>query len=359
MISTARPLHVLFPLSAAVLFLGGCKPTPGVIGEQDNLSADPSGLMIPVPLGNRQEPAAHKIAICLSNATDPHQSVQINLLANLLREAGNYTLSFSDAKGSAKLQTEQLHSLMETKQKAVLVLPVDAAAAKNEITALRLAGTFVVGLDASLNDDSCDTVVFCDQKKIGMRAGEVIVNALKRKAQDSGAAEVTGRVVQIQGDENHPYCRARNEGFLAGLKAEPGIILVHDASANWNQANAGLQFKEALRLQKTFDAVYAHNDIMALGVSDAALEQQVRDSILIVGTDGIDGPGGGLEMLLKNEIDATVHQPLLTDFVWSIIDKMAKDPGFKPKASYEIEPVAFTPKNREELRAKGLTVPPL
>ena len=231
--------------------------------------------------------------------------------------------------------------------------------ATSEITELRLAGTFVMGLDASLNDGSCDTVVFCDQKKVGFMAGTVIVNALKRKATDGGATEVTGRVVQIQGDENHPCSRARNEGFLAALKAEPGVILVHDASANWSQADAGLQFKEAIRLQKNIDAVYAHNDIMALGVSDAAVELQIRDSLLIVGTDGIDGPGGGLEMLLKNQIDATVHQPLLTDFAWTVIAKMSKDPTFKPKASYEIEPVAFTPRNREELKAKGLTVPSL
>ena len=124
-------------------------------------------------------------------------------------------------------------------------------------------------------------------------------------------------------------------------------------------ADAALQFKEALRLQKNIDAVYVHNDIMALGVSDAAIELQIRDSLLIVGTDGIDGPGGGLEMLLKNQIDATVHQPLLTDFAWQIIEKMSKDPSFKPKVSYEIEPVAFTPRNREELKAKGLAVPSL
>ena len=38
---------------------------------------------------------------------------------------------------------------------------------------------------------------------------------------------------------------------------------------------------------------------------------------------------------------------------------MAKDPTFKPKAGYEIEPVAFTPKNLEELKSKGLAVPQL
>ena len=187
----------------------------------------------------------------------------------------------------------------------------------------------------------------------------LVVDALKRKAQDEGSPGVKGRVIQLQGDEKLPACRARSEGFTEAIKAEPGIVLVHDAATGWEKAGAILRFKEALRLQKGFDAVYAHNDIIALGASEASVEEKVRESLLIVGTDGVTGPGGGLEMLGKNAIDATVHQPLLVDFAWRLVERMLKDGGFKPKPAYEIEPVVFTPKNLDELRARGLKVPEL
>lgn len=374
---TRLPHLLLSAAFATALVLSGCKPPDdpataqpeGVIHDASGLvfpiaplgegvTRDPSGIVLPLSLPHRSNPAGSKIALCLPDAADPHQRVQINLLADNLRNAEGCELALTDAKGDAGTQAGQLHAFAASRPKAVMVLPVAAAAVKDAIADLRQAGVFVIGLDASLNDGTCDTVVFCDQKKIGAMAGGLIVGALKRKAQESGASEVTGRVVQIQGDENHPSCRARNEGFLSALKAHPGIILVHDAPAKWDKAKAAACFKDALNLQKTIDAVYAQNDMMALGVSGAAVEKNLRENLLIVGTDGITGPGAGLEMLRKSQIDATIHQPLLVDFAWRMIEKMSKDSAFKPQASYEIEPVAFTPKNLEELQASGLAVPP-
>lgn len=353
---TFRSLQFLLVASLA---LNGCKPSDETTSQSDGHTRDPSGILIPVPLPKRGTAAMNKISLCLSDAANPHQRVQINLLADALRTADGFEVAFTDAKGSATTQKEQLQALTVTKPKAVLVLPVDAAAVKEEIAGLRQAGVFVIGLDASLNDGTCDTVVFCDQKKIGTMAGDLIISALKRKAQDSGTTEITGRVVQIQGDESHPASCARNEGFLSALKTQPGIILVHDAPAKQGKADAAQRFNEALKLQTSIDAVYAHNDMMALGVSEASVEKNVREKLLIVGTDGVSGPGAGLEMLRKSKIDATIHQPLLVDFAWRIVERMSTNSIFKPKASYEIEPVAFTPKNMDELIAGGLPVPQL
>lgn len=342
---------------SALALLSGCKPIEEGTAPPGQVTRDPSGLVIPIPVANRNTAASHQLVVCLSNASEPHQRVQVNLLIDLLRQATDFGLTATDAKGSADAQIQQLTSLVTTKPTAVLILPVDAAAEKESIETLRKAGTLVIGLDASLNDDTCDSVVFCDQKKIGAAAGGLIVSALQKKAQEEGSTEVKGRVVQIQGDQNHPSCRARSEGFLSAIKAQSGIILVHDAPAMWDKANAMLRFKEAVKLQKSIDAVYAHNDMLALGVSEASIDEKIRESLFIVGTDGVSGPGGGLEMLHKSQIDATVHQPLLVDFAWRLVEKMSKDKTFKPKSAYEIEPVVFTPKNVEELQAKGLPVP--
>jgi hypothetical protein len=69
------------------------------------------------------------------------------------------------------------------------------------------------------------------------------------------------------------------------------------------------------------------------------------------------GPGGGLEMIHRGLLDATVHQPLLVNLAWQILALHDKDAAFKPKARYEIEPVAITPKNVSEIATKGIAMP--
>lgn len=357
------PLHSFLRHAAAgtlvLSLLSACKPIEENTAQSGDLVRDPSGLMVPVPGVKRAMPAAREAVFLVASAADPRQRVQANRLLDVIRASEGFSLVSKDAKKSAATQSKQLEELATSKPAAVFLLPVNAAEEKEHIAALRAAGTIVIGLDASLNDGSCDTVVFCDQKKIGSLAGGVIVSALERKAQDEGSAEVKGRVVQIQGDESQPACKARSEGFLEAIKSKPGIVIVHDASAGWDKANAAQCLKDALRLQKTFDTVYAHNDMLALGASEAAINGSARESLLIVGTDGVNGPGGGLEMLRKGLIDATIYQPLLVDFAWQVVQRMMKDPAFKPKPSYELEPVAFTPKTLDELKQRDRWVPEL
>lgn len=355
----ARSLFRAFA-GLAIVFAAACRPVdegPAPV-DATPLVQDPSGLTIPVPLSRHEKPAAHKVVLCLGNSAEPHQFVQANMLMDIMRSAIDFELSANDARKSVDRQIEQLRNLVSAKPTAVIVQPVDAAAVKEEVAGLRNAGIIVIGLDAALQD-VCTSVVFCDQRKIGTMAAGYAMSALQRKAQEAGSAEVKGRVVQIQGDEDSAKSRARSEGFIEALKAQPGIVLVHDTTSKGTGADAVLRFDEALRLQKSFDIVYAHNDLIAAGVSDASVKANLRDQLLVIGTDGINGSGGGLEMLRRSQIDATVHQPLLVDFAWKLVEKIVKDSSFKPKPAYEVEPVLFTPRNLDELLAKGVTVPPL
>lgn len=349
------------PLAALLLVaaLTSCKPLPEDSGAAKETSP---GLVVPsAPLVAPLPPAApgKGLVLCLASLADPHQRVQFNLLSENVRKVPGAGLEVRDAAANATTQRDQLQQLLAKPPAVVLIRPVDAAAIKTQIDELRAAGAKVIGLDASLGAGVCDTVVFCDQRKIGKLAGEAVVTALQRKAADEGRTDVSGRVAQLRGSDAHPDCTARSEGFLEALKAQPGIVLVHDAPADWDRAKGGARFKEAATLQKQIDVVFAHNDLMAQGASTAATELQMRESLLIVGADGISGPGAGLEMLRNSELDATVHQPLLVDFAWRLVERWWKDPAFKPKASYEIEPVLFTPKNLAELEKKGLPAPSL
>ncbi|MDB6140244.1 MAG: monosaccharide transporter substrate-binding protein family, partial [Verrucomicrobiaceae bacterium] len=232
---------------------------------------------------------------------------------------------------------------------AMLILsPVDDRAVAKAAEEARREGTFIVGLDERLGPGNCNAVVFVDQKKMGFLAGQLIVEALKRKAADEGKPAVTGRVVHLTGDADSFSAKARGEGVHEALKVEPGIIVVHEASGGWSSEGGKARTVEALRLQHEFDVVCAHSDAIAQGAAEALGAAQMRDRVLVVGMDG------GLELLRKSVIDATILQPMPMQAAFELIKKALADPHFVPPARTELQPEAVTPANLDAVMARGL-----
>ena len=201
----------------------------------------------------------------------------------------------------------------------------------------------VIGLDERFGVGACTAVVFVSQKKLGEKAGQLVVEALKRKAADENKPQVTGRVVHLTGDPACFSTQARSEGFHEALKAEPGIVVVHEAPGGWSHEVAKARTEEALRLQHDFDVVFAHDDLMAQGASDAVTAAQMRDHMLIVGMDG------GLELVRNSVIDATIRQPMPMETAFEMIKKAVADKHYEPPSRTEREPEAVTPVNLDEV----------
>jgi ABC-type sugar transport system substrate-binding protein len=101
-------------------------------------------------------------------------------------------------------------------------------------------------------------------------------------------------------------------------------------------------------LQGTFDVIFAQNDAMARGISEVLSTAQQRDNVLIIGVDGTGGRDGGIDLVRRGVIDATIWQPMPLETAFSLIQKTANDPKFKPEHRYEREPIAITPRTVDE-----------
>ena len=355
---TSPLIRLLTGIFIPILALTGCKPPDDAAPSQEYVR-DPSGVLLPIPVKRTDSSDAKLVSLFLSNGADPHQSVQAFDLSQRVRASSGYLLSVHDAKGDSQKQIDQLREAQSAKLHAAFVLPVDPSAVGPEVSKLKKAGTYTISLSKGLDAEMCDTTLFSDPQKIGEIAGELIVAALQRRAKDFQQPQVQGRIVEVRADDSHPVSIARHRGLVESLAKEKEVVLVHDAAADGNPTLAAAIFEEAIRLQKQIDAIYVHSDYLARGVHDAALKAGLRDTIFLVATDGTGGPGGGLEMIFQNHLDATVHNPLLVDLAWKIVEKHDSDPNFKAKASYEVQPLAVTPKNLEETRIKGATLPEL
>ncbi len=301
------------------------------------------------PEEQAMDPTLRQVWLCCSDLRDVFQRVQAERLAVALKSIGGLGLRVLDAQDDALRQAEQLAKAESEKVPFVIVLPVLPSMVLPMLAPLRARGGFVIGVDEQFAEGSCDAVVFCDQYKLGRLAGEEVVAALKRKAADEGSAMVVGRVVQLTFDDARSYAsRRRCEGFADVIKAESGITLVHDAPAYGDRGLAAERTTEALRTQGAFDVVVAHGDLMAQGASDALLAAKKREQVLIVGMDALAGVGGGLELVQRSTIDASVWQPMPVERAFAYIAKRVADAKYQPPSRAERVPEVVSPVNLEE-----------
>ncbi|MFN0074870.1 MAG: sugar ABC transporter substrate-binding protein [Prosthecobacter sp.] len=356
------------------LFLAACGPSadPDVETAVSKLEKKPQQTAVPQQNGTTPPPSLldasgltakderAEIILLLPDTRIAMQAFQRNGLAMLVGRQAGYKLTTLDAAGSATQQVEQFRQAIATKPAAIFISPIDPASLAALIIEAQTAGIAVIGLDKRMLKDGCTSIVFSEQRHVGRMAAQTVLEALKRKADEEGRAEVTGRVIQLRGVEDSYPTNEMAEGFSEGLHAQPGVILVHDAATDWTAEKATQITTEALRLQKNFDAIYAHNDVIALGAAKAAETAGLRENVFIIGADGLAGQKRGIELVRQGEIDATIVQPALVDLALQLIVKLRKDKTFKPEPAYEIQPVAVVPKTVERsLRFGTYTLPKL
>lgn len=296
-----------------------------------------------------------QVILLTANASRPYEIAQIQTLQRLVFSRPGLNFKTLDAAGDATRQAGQLDSCLAEKPIAIFITPVQGDSVSAGVLNAVQSGVTVIGLGEAGAELKASFSVTVDQTQLGRIAGEIANRALSQKSKEEGKTEVTGRVVEIRGDEKDPGSTKRHEAFVAELRKHPGIIIVHDAVGGWTREGGRDRAAEALRLQKQFDVLYAHNDSMALGASLALADQ--RENILIIGTDGFRGDEGGFSLVNTGDIDASIHQPLLVEMGWKVLLRRLEDPGFLPKPSYRLAPTAITPKSLNDLRTHGL--PPL
>lgn len=305
--------------------------------------------------GESADSSPGHVILLTANASRPYEIAQIQTLQRLVFSRPGLNFKTLDAAGDATRQTGQLDSCLAEKPIAIFITPVQSDAVSAGVLNAVQSGVTVIGLGEAGAELKSSFSVTVDQAQLGRMAGEIANRALGQKSKEEGKTEVTGRVVEIRGDEKDSGSIKRHEAFVEELRKHPGIIIVHDAAGGWTREGGRDRAAEALRLQKQFDVLYAHNDSMALGASLALADR--RENILIIGTDGFRGDEGGFSLVNTGDIDASIHQPLLVEMGWKVLLRRLEDPAFLPKPSYRLAPTAITPKSLNDLRTQGL--PPL
>lgn len=122
------------------------------------------------------------------------------------------------------------------------------------------------------------TFIGSDNEDGGRIAAEYIIRRLKRK----------GRVAVLEGIPGHETGDARLKGFREAIARAPGIEIVASQTANWERDQGFTVFQNILQSDPDVEALFACNDMMALGAVEAIAAAERTGDIIVVGFDAVE-----------------------------------------------------------------------
>lgn len=241
-----------------------------------------------------KEPAAEKsvtIGLVLSTLNNPF-FVDLRDGAQVKANELNANLVVLDSQDDAATEMSNVEDLITQKVDLIMINPTDSDAVGNAVVAANEAGIPVITLDRAANSGDVVAHIASDNVAGGKMAGEFIIKEL------NGA----GKVVELEGIAGASATRDRGEGFNAAI-AESNIEVVTKQTANFDRADGLSVMENILQAQPEINAVFAHNDEMALGALEA-IKASGRD-IMVVGFDATDD---AVKAVKAGEMAATVQQ---------------------------------------------------
>lgn len=197
-----------------------------------------------------------------------------------------------DSQDDSATEMSNVEDLINQGVDIIMINPTDSDAVKSAVEAANKANIPVITLDRGANGGEVVSHIASDNVAGGKLAGEYIVELLGSK----------GKVVELEGIPGASAARDRGQGFNEAI-AGTDIKVVAKQTANFDRAEGLTVMENILQAQAEIDAVFAHNDEMALGALEA-IKSSGKD-ILVVGFDATDDAKAAVE---KGEMAATVEQ---------------------------------------------------
>ncbi|MCK4872730.1 MAG: ABC transporter substrate-binding protein [Phycisphaerales bacterium] len=231
-------------------------------------------------------------------------------------EAANrgVNLKFSDAQQKQENQIKALRAFIAQQVDAIILAPVVETGWEPILREVRSAGIPVILVDRGVNvsDDSLfATLIASDFVEEGRMAAMWLVEKM----------DGTGNVVELKGTTGSAPAIDREKGFHEILDAQPGMTIIKSQTGEFTRAKGKEVMEAFLKAEgDRIDAVYAHNDDMAIGAIQA-IEEAGRTPGTDVIVVSIDGVRAAFEAMVAGKLNCTVEcSPLLGPAAFDAIE---------------------------------------
>ena len=249
-------------------------------------------------------------------------------------------LRFSDAQQKQENQIKAIRSFIAQQVDVIGVSPVVETGWKSVFQEAKDAGIPLVLVDrrAFVPEDLYTTYVGSDFVEEGRNSARVMVGLLGGR----------GKIVELVGTVGSAPATDRYTGFREILEDYPNIKVIASASGDFTRAKGKEVMEDFLRVYgDDIDALYAHNDDMALGAIRAIEEYGLKpgEDIKIV---SVDAAHGAFEAMIAGKLNATIEcNPLLGPQFFDLALKVVN--GEEVPKRIKSEETIFFPHNAAEI----------
>ncbi|AFS69954.1 MULTISPECIES: sugar ABC transporter substrate-binding protein [Exiguobacterium] len=214
-------------------------------------------------------------------------------------KANKYEALVATSQNSRISEREQILEFIQLKVDAIFITTLDDVYIGSAIEEAKQAGIPVFAIDRMIRSDAVVSSITSNNQVIGEQLASYMKNELIRRT-----GQAKGRIIEIAGTANVYTTNERHRGFLKGIENEPGLSIINSASGNYDPVTSERVMQQLIESGIAFDAVYCHNDDIAMGVLEALKKANISGKIVV----GIDGNRAILEAVDMKSMDATVVQ---------------------------------------------------
>ena len=281
------------------------------------------------------------IGMAQANYAEPYrQHVNEELIA-AAKAVPQFTLQIADGAGNVNTQTSQVDNFITQKVDLLLISPFEASPLTPAVARAMKAGIPVIELDRkTVGEPGKDYTAFIggDNYKIALEAGNYTADTLLPGG---------GDVAVLEGLPSSTPAVERLNGFTDGVKKNPKINIVAEQAADWMPDKAQTAFAAMLQAHPDIKLVYASNDMMAAGAHLAA--KGAGKDVMVIGTDGLPGPAGGIRAVAEGDWVATFTYPTGGKEAIDMAKSILLDCAESVPANVTVPTLAITAKNAKSL----------
>ena len=250
-------------------------------------------VLIPMSFAGAEATPSYTIGFAVSTLENPFFVTMKDAAEAKALELG-VTLMVLDAQDNPETQASQIEDFITRDVDLLIINPVDSDAIGMSVLACNEAGIPVITVTRASNSGTVVQHLDIDNREAGMLDAQQLLLDLDGK----------GKVAILEGFAGSSSAIDREEGFLEAIEGSD-IEVVASLTANYSREEGATVTEDVLQSNPELDAIYAHNDEMALGAVRSVAAAGRSDEILIYGIDATDD---ALVAVENGEMAATVQQ---------------------------------------------------
>lgn len=208
-------------------------------------------------------------------------------------------LIYKNAAASNQQQIKDINDLREIGIDLLIVSPNEAKPITPIVEEIFHSGIPVIVVDRKIDSDNYTAYVGADNYEIGSIAGAYAANLLPEG----------GRILEVTGLPGSTPAQGRHQGFVDAVSNYPELILMDSINGQWDKEIARREISNQIEKAQQANLIFAYNDMMAKAVYEVLDSAKTEVMPILMGIDGLFGPGLGIEMVNNRILDATFLYP--------------------------------------------------